>query len=314
MEANQGKDRRKSPRVPVELTVLATFEDRRVSMYSANICRDGMFLVCREFIRPHAIFPAQVWLNSDEEPLNMYMTSCFIESSWAGYGLGVQFSGISSDDNARWSEFYRGCVEAAESSQPRLPQLAGSALGGHILVVGNAVHTGAMAALRNQGLAVSYVPTVEEAIDTLRRQPIDVVVCDLRRPGLDGLALCCHIKGHKLPTHTVLLTGSSTPREFLLGLYAGASRVIAKPCGNDLLASRIRELLQAPRPAGRAPVMDERAYRTTDEAIVPLSVGSSPAASIDETALARPIKQRVSECLDLAYRYVSGRFLRRQAA
>ena len=86
----------------------------------------------------------------------------------------------------------------------------------------------------------------------MRREPIDVVISDLYRPGMDGLALCCDVNREQLPTRTILLTSSSSPREFLLGLYAGATHVMAKTCNNESLVARTLQVLQLGLPASQA--------------------------------------------------------------
>ena len=123
MEPLVMKDKRKSQRIPVELTVQGELEDRRIAMCSENISLEGMFLFCREIVRPRAVIPAKVWLSNEREPLQIYLTSCFTERTWTGYGIGVCISGISGDDRAQWEEYYRSCA-AGRSERP------GAAVGG----------------------------------------------------------------------------------------------------------------------------------------------------------------------------------------
>ena len=242
------------------------------------------------------------------------LTVCFIERTWAGYGVGVQISGISIADSARWGSFYRaGAADYAAQRQPIVPACR-TGLNQHIVIVDDALSAVVANALRSEGFRVSHVPSVNEAIQVLHNEPVDVVISDLHRPGLDGLALCCHVTGNKLPTRTVILTTSSVPREFLLGLYAGATRVIAKPCSNEVLVTRIREVLQQPLPTDQAQRPNSSASPAPAEAASARS-GPGPVTTPGPLRLSpKHAADRASHYLGQVYRYVSERLVRRQVA
>jgi len=245
------KDRRKSQRVAVQMTLQGQVEGRLITMQSENISLDGMFLSCKEFIRPRAGFFARLWLPTTDASMQVYLTSSFIEQTWAGYGIGVHISGVSTADRARWEAFYRDRV-AQWAAQQRHRILSAPALQNRrIAVLGGALNPLAVQALRKQGLVVSSVHSVEQAIELIQTEPVDAVLSDVRHPGADGLALCCAIRARRLSTRTVLLTDSATPKEFLLGLFAGATRVIAKSYSNELLVDCVLEVIQQPLHDGR---------------------------------------------------------------
>lgn len=251
METLIHKDRRKSQRVAVQMTLQGQVEGRLITMQSENISLDGMFLSCKEFIRPRAGFFARLWLPATDASMQVYLTSSFIEQTWAGYGIGVHISGVSAADRARWEAFYRDRV-AQWAAQQRHRTLSAPALQNRrIAVLGGALNPLAVQALRKQGLVVSSVHSVEQAIELIQTEPVDAVLSDVRHPGADGLALCCAIRARRLSTRTVLLTDSATPKEFLLGLFAGATRVIAKSYSNELLVDCVLEVIQQPLHDGR---------------------------------------------------------------
>lgn len=248
METLIHKDKRKSQRFAVQIALQAQVEGRWIAMQSEDISLDGMFLSCKEFIRPQAGFFARLWLPSKEESLQVYLTSCFLEQTWAGYGIGVHISGISAADRALWEAFYRDCA-GDQTTQLRHRDPSEQILQNRrIIVVDGALNPLAVQLLRKQGCVVSRAHSVQQAIELVQAGPIDAVVCDVRNAGADGLALCYAIKSRQLPTRTVLLTDSATPKEFLLGLFAGATRVIAKSYSNELLISCIAEVIQRPLP------------------------------------------------------------------
>lgn len=298
-------EKRKSQRIPVELTVLAELEERRIAMCSDNISLDGMFLFSREFVRPCAVFPASVWISNEQEPLQVYLTSCFTERTWTGYGIGASISGISASDRSRWDEFYRSCGAARSEQVRQALQAERTVRDRRIVVVDGALSLLAVQGLRKQGLEISHVASAAQALEQIQREPVHAVVSDLQRPGMDGLALCSYVNGLRLPVRTILLTSSAAPKEFLLGLYAGATRVIAKPCSKEVLISRILEVLQQRLPGGRTLA----GYRAIG------SAAQAAAVQAEASALSvRQIASRASHCLGEVYRYVSGRFSHRAVA
>ena len=116
------------------------------------------------------------------------------------------------------------------------------------------------------------------------------------------MALCSYIKIHQLATRVVLLSCSAQAREYLLGMYAGATRVISKPCGNNLIVGRIVEALRQPVPPGGTGTSSELPYRVSHEA-----------TAIPRDA-ATPMSQRVSKSLGKAVRFVTDRLTARVPA
>jgi len=280
-------------------------------MISDNISLEGMFLFTRDFVTPQSVFPARIWLSNDEEPLHAYLTSCFTERTWNGYGIGAHISGISAADGALWESFYRFCASNQAEQLRQLAHAERTSGSCHIVVVERALSRLAMQALRQQGLEVTQLPSVSEALKLVQRESIDAVISDLHRPGLDGLALCCHVKSESLPTRTVLLTGSAAPKEFLLGLYAGATRVIAKPCSNEVLVARICEVLQQPLPGGTALLASAATLPGPLPNSIPRASVATDADSAGDGRSPRHLADRASQCLSQVSRFVSGRLARR---
>lgn len=274
---------------------------------------EGMFLYSREFVRPRSIFPARVWVSNEEEPLQIYLTSAFVERTWMGYGVGAYISGISARDSSLWESFYRSCAAARFEQLRQCVQSERMVRNRRVLAVDGALNQLAMQALRKQGLEVLHAPSPTDALALLQSKRIDVLVSDLQRPGLDGMALCCHINRERLPTRTVLLTSSAAPREFLLGMYAGATRVVAKPCSNELLGARIVDLLQQRPPASRpAPALSGSPEDLDDDAHASGHLAGRQLVGIRTSSAVKAVR-RASQSLAEACRYVSERLSRRAA-
>ena len=61
--------------------------------------------------------------------------------------------------------------------------------------------------LRRRQLEVRCASTAEDALDVLSDQRIDVVVFDIRLPGMDGLGLMGNLRQRGLEVPVVILTG-----------------------------------------------------------------------------------------------------------
>jgi EAL domain-containing protein (putative c-di-GMP-specific phosphodiesterase class I)/ActR/RegA family two-component response regulator len=76
----------------------------------------------------------------------------------------------------------------------------------------------------------------KEAIGLLEGSPFDVVVSDIRMPGMDGLALLRAIRGRDLDLPVIFLTGSPTLESAVEAMEHGAFRYLTKPVDGKELA------------------------------------------------------------------------------
>ena len=83
----------------------------------------------------------------------------------------------------------------------------------------------------------------EEAIETLRRETIDIVLLDLNMPGMGGLSACRALrKGWMVPIVVVSVRDSEADE--IEALDAGADDYGTKPFSLDGLFARIRAALR----------------------------------------------------------------------
>jgi DNA-binding NtrC family response regulator len=93
--------------------------------------------------------------------------------------------------------------------------------------------------LTNRGYKVTAANSGDAAIQALEKENFDVVVLDLKMPGMDGLTTLKEIKKLGLFTETLLLTGHGSIDTALEAIKLGAYDYLTKPCEIDDLVGKI---------------------------------------------------------------------------
>ena len=93
--------------------------------------------------------------------------------------------------------------------------------------------------LKNRGYRVSAVNDGDSAIRALQEDRYDVVVLDLKMPGMDGITTLKEIQRLGLFTETLILTGHGSIDTALEALKLGAYDYLTKPCEIDDLVEKI---------------------------------------------------------------------------
>jgi len=114
-------------------------------------------------------------------------------------------------------------------------------IGAKILLVDDeVVFTGNMAKLlTNRDYRVTAVNSGDAAIKALEEENFDVVVLDLKMPGMDGITTLEEIKQLGLFTETLILTGHGAIDTALEAIKLGAYDYLTKPCEIDELVEKI---------------------------------------------------------------------------
>ncbi len=85
----------------------------------------------------------------------------------------------------------------------------------------------------------------EEGIETLRKNTeLDVIVLDVKMPGMDGLETLKEIKKISPLTEVIMLTGHATVESAIDGMKLGAFDYLMKPCDIEDLVSKIKAAAQ----------------------------------------------------------------------
>jgi DNA-binding NtrC family response regulator len=91
--------------------------------------------------------------------------------------------------------------------------------------------------LSNRGYRVTAVNSGDAAIRAMEEDGFDVVVLDLKMPGMDGITTLKEIKKLGLFTETLILTGHGSIDSALEAIKLGAYDYLTKPCEiGDLVA------------------------------------------------------------------------------
>jgi DNA-binding NarL/FixJ family response regulator len=82
----------------------------------------------------------------------------------------------------------------------------------------------------------------EEAVAAVRRHRPDVLVLDVRMPGMDGLAVLRTLKAESLPTRVVLLSAEMDENEALEAIRLGVQGMVLKEMAPQLLVRCVRKV------------------------------------------------------------------------
>lgn len=85
---------------------------------------------------------------------------------------------------------------------------------------------------------MSFVRSGECALEQLATRPFDIVVADMRMPGMDGARLLSRVKAMYPSTTRIMLSGQAD-KEALMRVVTVAHQFLSKPCDGMLLRSTL---------------------------------------------------------------------------
>jgi len=90
--------------------------------------------------------------------------------------------------------------------------------------------------------------SAEEGLEKLKlNQNLDVIVLDVKMPGMDGLELLKKIKAGFFRTEVIMLTGHATIESGITGMKLGAYDFLTKPCDIEELVTKVEEATKKKR-------------------------------------------------------------------
>jgi len=82
----------------------------------------------------------------------------------------------------------------------------------------------------------------EAALDEARKTPFDLIVLDIRLPGIDGFQVLQRLRTQHLASRVLLLTARGAVADRVTGLQLGADDYLPKPFAMQELLARVRAL------------------------------------------------------------------------
>jgi len=95
--------------------------------------------------------------------------------------------------------------------------------------------------LEKRDIKVIGAKSGEEALELLQKSPVDVVVLDVKMPGMDGIEALKEIKRRHPLVEVVLLTGHASTEVAIRGMELGAFDYLMKPIGMDELLYKVQD-------------------------------------------------------------------------
>ena len=105
------------------------------------------------------------------------------------------------------------------------------------------------ARLSSHGFRVLQATGSAEALDIIKKSPIDLMISDVKMPGMGGLDLFTIVRSQKPSLPVIFLTAYGTISEAVRAVKAGAADYLAKPFDGRDLIKKINDVLEKSKPA-----------------------------------------------------------------
>ena len=141
--------------------------------------------------------------------------------------------------------------------------------------------------LNSAGFQVLAASNGEQALERLNEQPVDLVLSDVKMPGMNGPELLREVKSAWPRTPVILLTAYGRIPEAVAMVQQGAADYLTKPFDGRELVAKITDLLAGQPPSAEIPGCPEMSQ-------VGLVVGKSPSMTSLLALIKRvaPVKSR----------------------
>ncbi|MBM4294601.1 MAG: response regulator [Deltaproteobacteria bacterium] len=95
--------------------------------------------------------------------------------------------------------------------------------------------------IKARNIEVAGVESGYQALEALDRQDFDVIILDVKMPGLDGIETLREIKKKKPLVEVIMLTGHASVESGIQGMQLGAFDYVMKPVALDELLEKVRQ-------------------------------------------------------------------------
>jgi DNA-binding NtrC family response regulator len=134
----------------------------------------------------------------------------------------------------------------------------------HILIIDDEPNLRLMfrTVLESAGYHVAEASDGTHGLEQLRRSPADLVLLDLRMPGIDGMAVLRQLRGAGNPVPVIIITAHGSIPDAVGAMRLGAIDFLSKPVTPDVLRTVVAQVIErhagdtpgtTPAPSGPAP-------------------------------------------------------------
>jgi len=102
-------------------------------------------------------------------------------------------------------------------------------------------------ALEQEGHLVTGVKNGLDALEKIRKEEFDLLLADIKMPGMDGISLLKLVKEEHPATEVVIITGFGSVESAVSAMRAGAADYVTKPFNLDELIVKIGKILEKKR-------------------------------------------------------------------
>src|SRR3982751_1948399 len=102
--------------------------------------------------------------------------------------------------------------------------------------------------LRNEGYTVHAVKDAASCLQTLREEPIDLIVLDVMLPDQSGLQVCRQVRDEGLTVPILVISALGRRDDKLVALNEGADDYMTKPFDPSEVVARVHSLVRRTQP------------------------------------------------------------------
>ena len=183
-------------------------------------------------------------------------------TSWAASGEWQDrpFSLSSPATRCRLDRYHEGLFWSTD----RLQSLGDQALNGKILIVDDEQGMCDLLEtdLRLRDFESKSFTSAEQALLAFNDEEFDVVLTDLKMPGVSGLELCAQVVSNRPDIPVVVMTAFGSMETAVAAMRAGAYDFVTKPVEMDLLALSLQRAVNHRRLQKQVRVLSEQVDRT----------------------------------------------------
>jgi DNA-binding NtrC family response regulator len=95
--------------------------------------------------------------------------------------------------------------------------------------------------LQRRGYQARTCSTAGDCLSALRSEPADVVITDVKMPGMSGIELCRELRANHPDVLVIVLTGAADVGHARAAVNAGAHQFLAKPIKLEHLELAIKQ-------------------------------------------------------------------------